>query len=129
MCNYPAINYAKYFSSSFPESPGPFLSFTNECINFFNQQRSSAHPAVVHCISGVGRTGLFCLIAAAILEIQAGKGIPDLVTITGQMSQYRKSPLRDREHLKFAYQTVLYYCQDLLMKRELRIEGYVSPPV
>ncbi|KAL0274013.1 UNVERIFIED_CONTAM: hypothetical protein PYX00_006557 [Menopon gallinae] len=111
------LQFTSWPGSSFPESPGPFLSFASECINFFNQQRSSSHPAVVHCISGVGRTGLFCLIVAAILEIQAGKGIPDLVAITGQMSQYRKSPLRDREHLKFAYQAVLYYCQDLLMKQ------------
>jgi hypothetical protein len=34
------------------------------------------------------------------------------------MSTHRKGSLRDREHLKFAYQAVLYYAQDLLMKRE-----------
>lgn len=94
------------------------MSFTSEAINFFNQQRSYNHPVVVHCISGVGRTGLFCLSVAALLEIQTGKGIPDLVVIAARMSQFRKNCLRDREHLKFAYQAVLYFSQDLLMKRK-----------
>jgi len=42
----------------------------------------------------------------------------DLVTTTACMSTHRKGSLRDREHLKFAYQAVLYYAQDLLMKSE-----------
>lgn len=92
--------------------------FSSECINFFNQQRSYGHPVVVHCLSGVGRTGLFCLIIASILDIQAAKGIPDIAALVAQMCQFRKNCLRDREHLKFAYQAILYFCQDYLMKRK-----------
>lgn len=90
----------------------------SEALNFSLQQRNPSHPLVVHCLSGVGRTGLFCLVLAAIAEINAGRGIIDIIQTTVQMSQQRKGSLRDREHLKFAYQAVLYYAQDLLMKRE-----------
>jgi tyrosine-protein phosphatase non-receptor type 23 len=110
-----------FCSSSFPASPGPFLSFVSETLNFYSQQRSACHPVVVHCLSGVGRTGLFCLVTAAVCDIQAGRGLLDLVTTTACMSTHRKGSLRDREHLKFAYQTVLYYAQDLLMKREWKV--------
>lgn len=114
MCNL--MNFL--CSSSFPASPGPFLSFVSETLNLYSQQRSACHPVVVHCLSGVGRTGLFCLVTAAVCEIQARRGLLDLVTTTACMSTHRKGSLRDREHLKFAYQAVLYYAQDLLMKRE-----------
>ncbi|KAK6622648.1 hypothetical protein RUM43_008490 [Polyplax serrata] len=110
------LQFTAWPGSSFPESPGPFLTFSTECKNLFTQQRSSCHPVVVHCISGVGRTGLFCLIVASIQEIQAGRGIPDLAGLFGRMCEFRKSCPRDREHLKFAYQAVLHYCQDFLIK-------------
>lgn len=111
------LQFTAWPGSSFPESPGPFLSFVSETLNFYSQQRGACHPVVVHCLSGVGRTGLFCLVTAAVCDIQAGHGLLDLVTTTACMSTHRKGSLRDREHLKFAYQAVLYYAQDLLMKR------------
>ncbi|PNF24579.1 hypothetical protein B7P43_G03064 [Cryptotermes secundus] len=111
------LQFTVWPGSSFPASPGPFLSFVSETLNFYSQQRGACHPVVVHCLSGVGRTGLFCLVTAAVCEIQAGRGLLDLVTTTACMSTHRKGSLRDREHLKFAYQAVLYYAQDLLMKR------------
>lgn len=88
----------------------------SECLAFHSQQRVSSHPIVVHCQSGVGRTGLFCLTSAAVCEVQAGHGLIDLVKLTAAMSERRKAALRDREHLKFAYLSLLYYAQDILMK-------------
>lgn len=104
--------------SSFPASPGPFLSLANETLSLWGQQRGSG-PIVVHCVAGVGRSGLFIVSTAAVCEIQMGHGLPDLITLIASVSSCRKNALHDREHLKFAYQTLLYYAQDLLMKREL----------
>ncbi|XP_049813399.1 tyrosine-protein phosphatase non-receptor type 23 isoform X1 [Schistocerca nitens] len=111
------LQFTAWPGSSFPASPGPFLSFVSETLSLYKQQRNTAHPVVVHCLSGVGRTGLFCLVCAAVCEVRAGHGLLDLVATTAIMSTNRKGSLRDREHLKFAYQSVLYYAQDLLMKR------------
>nr|CAD7405110.1 unnamed protein product [Timema poppensis] len=111
------LQFTAWPGSSFPASPGPFLSLVCEALTFYCQQRAASHPVVVHCLSGVGRTGLFVLATAAVCEVQAGQGLLDLVPTASTMSASRKNSLRDREHLKFAYQAVLYYAQDLLMKR------------
>lgn len=117
------LQFTAWPGSSFPASPGPFLSFVSECLAFHTQQRVASHPIVVHCQSGVGRTGLFCLTAAAVCEVQAGHGLIDLVKLTSAMSERRKAALRDREHLKFAYLSLLYYAQDILMKCGILTSG------
>jgi hypothetical protein len=50
-------------------------------------------------------------------EIRLGNGLPDVLTVATNISYQRRGPLRDRQHLLFAYQSLLYHCQDLLMKR------------
>ncbi|KAI5742988.1 hypothetical protein M8J77_013320 [Diaphorina citri] len=103
--------------SSFPSSPSQFLSLVNETWTLYKQQRSLSHHIVVHCSSGIGRSGLFVVILLALGDINSGRGIPDLVQLASTVSASRKNLLRDREHLKFAHQCVLYYTQDLLMRR------------
>ncbi|CAG2065101.1 unnamed protein product [Timema podura] len=122
------LQFTAWPGSSFPASPGPFLSLVCEALTFYCQQRAASHPVVVHCLSGVGRTGLFVLATAAVCEVQAGQGLLDLVPTASTMSASRKNSLRDREHLKFAYQAVLYYAQDFLMKRELFLCTIVTCP-
>ncbi|XP_059485040.1 tyrosine-protein phosphatase non-receptor type 23 isoform X2 [Neocloeon triangulifer] len=111
------LQFTVWPGSSFPDSPSAFLSFVAEGLSQHAQQRSPKHPVVVHCHSGVGRSGLFCLLSAAMNEIRSGNGLPDLLTVAAIMSHQRRGTLRDRQHLLFAYQAVLYHCQDLLMKR------------
>lgn len=110
------LQFTEWPGSSFPASPGPFLSLVGETLTLRSQQRGSG-PCVVHCLSGVGRAGLFLLATAAVCHIQSVPTLPDLVVLAGKISAFRKNALRDREHMKFAYQTLLYYAQDLLMKR------------
>jgi tyrosine-protein phosphatase non-receptor type 23 len=93
------------------------LSFAAEGLSQHAQQRNPKRPVVVHCHSGVGRSGVYILLSAAIAEIRAGNGLPDILTIATNISHQRRGPLRDRQHLLFAFQALLYHCQDLLMKR------------
>lgn len=46
--------------------------------------------------SGVGRTGAFCLLYAALQEIEAGNGIPDLIQLVRKMRQQRKNMLQEK---------------------------------
>ncbi|KAL1458289.1 hypothetical protein WDU94_008450 [Cyamophila willieti] len=103
--------------SSFPSSPSQFVSLVSETLALYHQQRSLSHHIVVHCTAGIGRSGLFVLTLLALSDINKGKGIPDLVQLASNISASRKNLLRDREHFKFAFQCVLYYTQDLLIKR------------
>lgn len=46
--------------------------------------------------SGVGRTGAFCLLYAAMQEVEAGNGIPDLAQLVKRMRQQRKHMLQEK---------------------------------
>lgn len=46
--------------------------------------------------SGVGRTGAFCLLYAAMQEVEAGNGIPDLPQLVKRMRQQRKHMLQEK---------------------------------
>lgn len=46
--------------------------------------------------SGVGRTGAFCLLYAAVQELEAGNGIPDLPRLVKKMRQQRKNMLQEK---------------------------------
>lgn len=46
--------------------------------------------------SGVGRTGAFCLMYAAVQEVEAGNSIPDLARLVKRMRQQRKHMLQEK---------------------------------
>lgn len=74
----------------------------------------AVHPVLVHCHSGVGLSGLLCVLIPAILDLTANPtSIPDLTALAVKLSTSRKNILRDREHLKFAYQTFLYHLHEM----------------
>ncbi|XP_046386380.1 tyrosine-protein phosphatase non-receptor type 23 isoform X2 [Ischnura elegans] len=136
------LQFMSWPGSSFPPSPGPFLQYVCEALSVWRQQSSAGRvmegsvegrgleggshrgrrPLLVHCLSGAGRAGLFCLLAGGISEI-GGKGagagpLSELVSAAaGRLSQQRRGALRDRQHLLFTFQALLYHAQDLLMKR------------
>lgn len=98
----------------FPSTPAPFVSFVKEIISLQQQQRVAVHPVLVHCLSGVGRSGLVCLLIPAILDLYINPtSIPDLAALAVKLSAARKNILRDREHLKFAYQAFLEHLKHL----------------
>ena len=67
------LQFTAWPGSSFPASPAQFLQLANEVFHFWQQQRNAAHPIVVHCLAGAGRTGLFCLITTALADLASGK--------------------------------------------------------
>lgn len=95
--------------------------------------------------SGVGRTGAFCLLYAALQELEAGNGIPDLPLLVKRMRQQRKNMLQEKVgvvfvlqlccrsanfatylkipvcgclqlHLKFCYEAVLKHAEQVLQR-------------
>lgn len=52
-----------------------------------------------HHSSGVGRTGAFALLYAAVQEVEAGSGIPELPLLVRRMRQQRKHMLQEKVRL------------------------------
>lgn len=106
-----------------PDSPGNLLRFIQEVHAHYLHQRPLHTPVVVHCrygphgggggpptgaqpwalltpashrSSGVGRTGAFALLYAAVQEVEAGNGIPELPQLVRRMRQQRKHMLQEK---------------------------------
>lgn len=103
--------------SGSPASPAQLLNFISEVHNFHKTQRNHSRPIVVHCLGGVGRSGVFCLVSAAMKEIAAGNGLLDILSTAIKLAQSRKLCIQEKEQFKFCHDIVLYHAQDLLIKR------------
>ena len=60
----------------------------NEVISFYEQQRNLTRPVILHCLSGVGKTGVFSVLLSAVQEINAGNAIIDLVVVSEMELKY-----------------------------------------
>ncbi|VEN54036.1 unnamed protein product [Callosobruchus maculatus] len=118
------LQFTSWPGSLCPNSPEPVVSYVQELLILHKQQRDPFHPVVVQCPAGVGRSGVVCTVAAAILEAANNANVlPDLATLAAKISACRANALRDREHLKFAYECFLGYMKQIAaadkMKRRL----------
>lgn len=110
-----------------PENIAGFLKFIKECNNFYlTQQRNSNNPIVVHCMNGVSRSAVFILVYTMIQiidgmcesSVQAPLSISSdlLMRLIKQMRSRRKYMIQSMHHLKYSYESVLYYLKDILIK-------------
>lgn len=79
-----------------PDSPSNLLRFIQEVHAHYLHQRPLHTPVVVHCSSGVGRTGAFALLYAAVQEVEAGNRLPELPQLVRRMRQQRKHMLQEK---------------------------------
>ncbi|XP_074728842.1 tyrosine-protein phosphatase non-receptor type 23 isoform X2 [Strix uralensis] len=117
------LQFTSWPELGLPDSKGSLLQFIQEVHGHYLHQRPLHTPIVVHCSSGVGRTGAFCLLYAAVQELEAGNGIPDLAQLVRRMRRQRKHMLQEKLHLKFCYEAVL-----LQAERVLHRHGAGAPP-
>uniref|UniRef100_A0A671LLV1 Tyrosine-protein phosphatase non-receptor type 23 n=1 Tax=Sinocyclocheilus anshuiensis TaxID=1608454 RepID=A0A671LLV1_9TELE len=117
------IQFTSWPELGLPESKSNLIRFIQEVHGHYLLQRPLHTPVVVHCSSGVGRTGAFCLLYAALQEIEAGNGIPDLIQLVRKMRQQRKNMLQEKLHLKFCYEAVLKHTEQVLQRH-----GIITSP-
>ncbi|KAM6087150.1 LOW QUALITY PROTEIN: tyrosine-protein phosphatase non-receptor type 23 [Chlamydotis macqueenii] len=117
------LQFTSWPELGLPDSKGSLLRFIQEVHGHYLHQRPLHTPVVVHCSSGVGRTGAFCLLYAATQELEAGNGIPDLAQLVRRLRQQRKHMLQEKLHLKFCYEAVLLHAEQVLHRH-----GAGGPP-
>ncbi|KAH7982186.1 hypothetical protein HPB52_003378 [Rhipicephalus sanguineus] len=98
--------------------------YIERMINITNSDNPKVSRVVIHLQlldwplrGGVGRSGVFCLVSAAIKEIAAGNGLLDILSTAIKLAQSRKLCIQEKEQFKFCHDVVLYHAQDLLIKR------------
>ncbi|MFT7816346.1 tyrosine-protein phosphatase non-receptor type 23 [Arapaima gigas] len=110
------LQFTSWPELGFPDSQSNLVRFIQEVHTHYLHQRPLHTPVVVHCSSGVGRTGAFCLLYAALQELEAGNGIPDLTLLVRKMRQQRKNMLQEKLHLKFCYEAILKQAEQVLQR-------------
>ncbi|OXB64206.1 hypothetical protein ASZ78_003654 [Callipepla squamata] len=117
------LQFTSWPELGLPDSKASLLRFIQDVHAHYLHQRPLHTPIVVHCSSGVGRTGAFCLLYAAVQELEAGNGIPELAPLVRRMRQQRKHMLQEKLHLKFCFEAVLQHAEQLLLRH-----GVGAPP-
>ncbi|XP_066546751.1 tyrosine-protein phosphatase non-receptor type 23 isoform X2 [Amia ocellicauda] len=110
------LQFTSWPELGLPDSKSNLIRFIQEVHGHYLHQRPLHTPVVVHCSSGVGRTGALCLLYAALQELEAGNGIPDLPLLVRRMRQQRKNMLQEKLHLKFCYEAVLKHAEQVLQR-------------
>ncbi|XP_061164355.1 tyrosine-protein phosphatase non-receptor type 23-like [Saccostrea echinata] len=116
------LQYKNWPISGFPENVSYILQFITEVHSFYKQQRSLLKPVVVHCSNGTGRTGVFMLIYTCMQDIDHGKGVSGIMDVAKKMFKQRRLPIKEKFQLKYAYEAVLFYAQDILAKEGILIK-------
>ncbi|KAL5005900.1 hypothetical protein ScPMuIL_017058 [Solemya velum] len=107
--------------SGYPDKISHILQFIMEVHSFYRQQRSLLKPVLVHCSNGIGRTGAFILIYTGVQDINHGVGIANIPEVAASMLHRRRNLVRDRDQLKYCYDAIYYYAQDILAKQGILI--------
>uniref|UniRef100_F7FEV7 protein-tyrosine-phosphatase n=1 Tax=Monodelphis domestica TaxID=13616 RepID=F7FEV7_MONDO len=91
-----------------PESPIPFLAF----LSVVRDSGCLSHeqgPVVIHCTSGIGRSGVFALVDACLVMMES-KEHPfslNIRQVLVNMRKYRMGLIQTPEQLRFSYMAVI----------------------
>ena len=80
-----------------------------------------SHIHTLCCRSGVSRTGPFLSLFTCLHDVEEGRSFPDLNKIIRLLRSKRRHIIQDMNQLKFVYEALLFYLQDLLVKRNISL--------
>lgn len=110
------FHYTNWPAGGQPSSNTSLINFILNVHEFYMQQRSLLKPIIVHCSTGCGRTGVFCTLYAATVQLNKGNGLLNVNEFVTNLRSKRKYMVEKREHLKYIYCIILEYSKDILKK-------------
>lgn len=102
------LHFVGWPDSKVPTDLKSFLTFYDTYHTILNSLSTSNNtPVLVHCAAGVGRTGVFCAIDAALFQLQVQNcvNVYDIVT---QMRRCRCSMVQTLEQYMFIHQLIAH---------------------
>ncbi|XP_060587164.1 receptor-type tyrosine-protein phosphatase kappa-like [Ruditapes philippinarum] len=94
------------YNHSLPDSPDVILTLLD--IVKVWQRQSGHHTIVVHCMNGVDKSGLYCVISAVIEHLQIEQDVA-ISQVIQEMRNARKQIIPSVEQYKFCHETVLEF--------------------
>ena len=108
------------FSCKHAIDEAPFSSLV--CTSsFLSTPTVISHIHTLCCRSGVSRTGPFLSLFTCLHDVEEGRSFPDLNKIIRLLRSKRRHIIQDMNQLKFVYEALLFYLQDLLVKRNISL--------
>jgi len=90
------VQYLDWPDHGAPVSASQFLDY----VRYTQSLHSGRYPVVVHCSAGIGRTGAFILLDAALHSIRLGKGV-NPISLVKSMREQR--PMMVQTSMQFQY--------------------------
>lgn len=119
------FSYTNWTDDGIPGSPSDFYEFVrkvNEVRLAVARELKTHHqqpaPIVVHCTTGIGRTGIFCTVDYALFQMISTSQI-SLPKIVRSIRQQRHSSVIIPEQYFFCYRVVLYFITTMKKKKKI----------
>lgn len=102
------FQYTTWPDNGVPDSPADFIHFLLAVrqSGAFNQ---NVGPPIVHCSAGIGRSGTFCLVDSALVEIEVKKNLNSINVnkLLIYMRKFRMGLIQTFDQLRFSYVTII----------------------
>ncbi|ELT89390.1 hypothetical protein CAPTEDRAFT_167635 [Capitella teleta] len=105
------LNYTTWPDHGAPLNALPLLRYIR--LVHLSENTSDPAPIVVHCSAGIGRTGAFITIDAALKMVQHDSKV-DIQKIVQDLRRQRQGMIQTKDQYVFCYQALLQALQSLL---------------
>lgn len=112
------FHYTAWPDFGVPDSPAAFLHFLL-AVRQSGALDQHVGPPIVHCSAGIGRSGTFCLVDSALVQIEAKKNL-NVVNVTElliHMRRFRMGLIQTFDQLRFSYVAIIEGGRRLLQNR------------
>ncbi|KAK4008778.1 tyrosine-protein phosphatase non-receptor type 2 isoform X1 [Daphnia magna] len=103
-------HYTTWPDFGVPATPSDFIQYLQDIRNTGGLGPGTAEepigPAVVHCSAGIGRSGTFCIVDTALLQLERGERV-NVKELLLEMRRYRMGLIQTAEQLRFSYLSII----------------------